>query len=114
MTKTVTYHSTNADPSEAWIAYPVLPNGQMWQVRFTGKTEAEAQSKAIALMDKELAKAPKTTSVSIADIQKDGRGQANTGKTWMWHSVKGYARVEQDKVDSHLAAGYIKKGPRSK
>lgn len=49
----VTYHSSNAKPHEAWLAYVVLPSGEQWLVRFTGHSELEAKTKAQVLWDKE-------------------------------------------------------------
>lgn len=48
----VTYHSTNAKPSEAWLAY-VENNGVRWMVQFAAATEEAAKAKALALWESE-------------------------------------------------------------
>jgi hypothetical protein len=118
-----TYHSTNAKPEEAWIAYI---NG--WKVRCVGSTEQEAKDRAKALWDKERERlsqpyyeqasqaraAQEAMSSPASSYRSEGRGHANTGKLWMHHPEKGYARVVLTEITMYEANGYVRKGPRSK
>lgn len=54
MTTIVTYESKNVSNSkERWMAYAVLPNGDLWLVRCTGETEEIAATKARTLYESE-------------------------------------------------------------
>jgi hypothetical protein len=111
MTETyTTYHSTNAAPHEAWIAYI---NG--WKVRCVGSTEQEAKDRAKALWDKERERIGNEFGVDMSTpVLANGRGHANTGKLWMHHPEKGFARVVLTEISMYEANGYVRKGPRSK
>src|ERR1700688_468268 len=91
-----TYHSINAKPHEAWLAYVVLASGEQLLVRCTGHTELEARTKAQALWDKEQKRyrshnelasvsgsSPTPAPLSAASFKSDGRGQAFAGKVWV-------------------------------
>ncbi len=109
----ITYHSTNAPADEAWIAYI---NG--WKVKFTGNTEQEAKDKAEALWTSERARMAEAASTGdwanwSNDTPKEGRGHANTGKVWMHHGEKGFARVPLTEIAMYEQNGYVRRGPRS-
>lgn len=112
MTQTVTYHSQNAAPHEAWIAYAVLPNGQRWNVMVTASTESEAVDKITSLYDAEINKWKNTGEGAKISVN---RGHHFAGKVWMIHSfTKAKQRVNPDEVAKYEAEGWIKGGPRSK
>lgn len=121
MTNIVTYHSVSAKPHEAWLAYVVLPSGEQWLVRCTGHSELEAKTKAQVLWDKEqkkYAKANEMADCLIAaghDKLLEGRGRHFAGKVWVinraMHDLK---RIDPNELDSYLANGYVRGGPRSK
>ncbi len=117
MTNTITYHSTNAKPAEAWIAYVVLPNGDNWQVRFHGATEAEAISKAEACWQLEQAKprarqAAEDEALAIKragdpweQAAASGRGAQFIGKKWIRNSAGEKRRVDPDEASIMVASG---------
>jgi len=117
-TQIVTYHSTNAKPNEAWLAYAVLPNGDQWLVRCTGHSELEAITKAQVLWDREQKRYSlhsEVAAMSAATFKDDKRGAAFAGKVWVIHqTTRELKRINPKELDSHLAGGYVRGGPRSK
>lgn len=117
--KTVTYHSVNAKPDEAWLAYIELPNGQQWLVRCSAATELEAIEKATSLWEAERAKAValephRTSDAPSSTVKPSGKGHWFTGLKWVLNRSTGHkARVRPDEVAGYLANGYIQAGPRS-
>lgn len=127
MTNIVTYHSVNAKPHEAWIAYVVLPSGEQWLVRCTGHSELEAKTKAQVLWDKECKRYQVHNSiVDGCDVQTMVRVDRRSAigsrasemfkdKVWVinraTHDLK---RIDPNELDSYLANGYVRGGPRSK
>jgi len=124
MTQTITYHSNNAAPHEAWSAYVVLPTGKRWGVVAFGETEQQAVDKIVSLYQDEAAKfdrAPwsKTAQPLINTTPQSydnrGRGHHFAGKVWMIHSfTRAKQRVNPDEVAKYEAEGWVKGGPRSK
>ena len=115
----ITYHSANAKPHEAWLAYAELPNGEQWLVRFTGATEAEAVAKAEARWESEQKRYRSHNelepALSAASFKSDGRGQAFAGKVWVINrDTQHLCRIDPGELDSYLAKGYVRGGPRSK
>lgn len=128
----VTYHSTNAKPNEAWLAYVVLPNGEQWLVRCTGHSELEAKTKAQVLWDREQKKYRAHNDLVDAEagdvkvvhnhgtpnsfsVAPSGRGAHFAGKVWVIHqTTRELKRIDPKELDSHLADGYVRGGPRSK
>lgn len=123
MAEFTTYESQNAaNPNERWVAYL-----HGFKVFCFGATEQAAKERAESFWRKERArmaeatqdkpKAPSfssTTDPSLDEGRKDGRGHANTGKVWMHHPDKGFARVVITEISMYEANGYTRKGPRSK
>jgi len=57
---------------------------------------------------------PQSPNLTFSDTKQDQPLYGNTGKTWMISKEKHErVRVDADKVESYLAAGYIKGGPRT-
>lgn len=113
MTAVVTYHSANAKPHEAWLAYVVMPDGNQWSVRFAGSTEEEASNRAIALWESERAKCNSEPEDPWANA---GRGAHFLGKTWLINvASREKIRIDKDKADELVATGeWERGGPRSK
>lgn len=137
----VTYHSTNAKPHEAWLAYVVLPSGEQWLVRFHGATEQQAIDAAKARWESEqrrygydkdglplrpgqsYAPVKKYNELATVDDQsaltKQGRGSHAAalfaGKVWVinrtTHDLK---RIDPSELANYEANGYVRGGPRSK
>lgn len=124
MTNIVTYHSINAKPNEAWLAYVVLPSGEQWLVRFAASTEAAAIEAAKARWEHEKKRYSRHNEIvddavkvpAFADCQApSGRGAHFAGKLWVIHqTTRELKRIDPSELDSHLAGGYIRGGPRSK
>jgi hypothetical protein len=117
MTEVVTYYSANAKPSERWLAYAVLPDGNQWLVRFTGETEEVAKAKCIALYEAERAKrkayAEDDEEVNLAE-KHDARGAHFAGKAWLIHKItREKIRVPKEDVEQYLGE-YERGGARSK
>lgn len=116
----VTYHSSNAMPHEAWLAYVELENGQQWLVRCTGHTELEARTKAQVLWDREQHKY--RLSNIVKDIQPakqpSGRGahlHGLAGKAWVINRSTGHrCRIYPNELAKYEQDGYVRGGPRSK
>lgn len=114
MVATITYHSINANPSECWMAYVVLPNGKRWDVQSLAATEEVAIEKLVKLYESEIVKYAKC-DVSHDEPVTSGRGAHFVGKVWMIHSfTRNKIRVDASEVEKYEAEGYIKGGPRSK
>jgi len=127
MTEVVTYYSANAKPKERWLAYAILPDGNQWQVRFTGETEEVAKSKAIRLYEAELAKYAGGEHKPVEQKPSDGwsaganpwpvsqgRGAHFAGKAWLIHKeTRQKIRVPVEQVEQYLGE-YERGGPRSK
>lgn len=114
----VTYHSTNAKPSEAWLAY-VENNGVRWMVQFAAASEEAAKAKALALWESERAKlykpaAPETNRDASKPVG-GGRGSHFVGKAWLINSAtREKIRVPVEDVSRYLSQGWERGGPRSK
>lgn len=124
----ITYHSHNAKPDEAWIAYVILPDGSNWGVRFTGATEADATLRARTLYEREKSR---MSAMNYGDYGKVvdnnepvkpsgwpmpsvGKGAVFAGKVWMKNFVTNErARVDPSQLAEYEAKGYVKAGPRS-
>lgn len=110
--KFTTYHSINAQPHEAWIAYI---NG--WKVRCVGSTEQEAKDRALKLWNGERERM--TGQAEIADVKTHNNVtwgsdiHGNVGKVWMRHPEHGLKRVIKTEVAA-LGEGWYKSGPRGK
>jgi hypothetical protein len=120
VTQVVTYYSSNAKPNQAWIAYALLPDGNIWQVRCEGASEQEASQKAINLYEAEKGKWArlepyKHEDSDEAEYKPSGRGVGLAGKIWVFNRATGQrARIDAAEMASYEAKGYIKGGPRSK
>ena len=118
----ITYHSSNAKPHEAWLAYVELANGEQWLVRCVGYSELEARTKAQVLWDREQAKyAAHNSKVDCQGEQPkkiDGRGahlHHFAGKVWMINRVThDLKRIDPNELTVYEANGYVRGGPRSK
>jgi|ERR1700748_593622 len=114
----VTYHSSNAPPSRAWIAHVVLPNGEYWGVRFEGYVEESTRNRAIACWIVERAKA-KALEPHAEDEPIVGKSEPsehhNAGKVWMINTAtREKKRVSPDVAATMAAFGWERGGPRSK
>jgi hypothetical protein len=129
----ITYHSSNAKPHEAWLAYVELANGEQWLVRCTGHSELEAKTKAQVLWDRERAKYKVHNELvdnAVAEMKKvdcqgeqpkriDGRGAHASamfaGKMWMINRATHHlCRIDPSELTVYEAKGYVRGGPRSK
>ena len=124
----ITYHSSNAKPHEAWLAYIELANGEQWLVRCTGHTELEAKTKCQVLWDREQKKYSASNEATtlykqsgeprpIYHTQKqyDGRSAAFAGKVWVINrSTHHLCRIDPNELANYEAKGYVRGGPRSK
>lgn len=116
-----------------WLAFIVLPNGKLWDVRFSGATEEEAKLKAIELWESERVKAgliPNDPAYSsfvdpwseVSSSSKPekltsglGRGSHLRGKTWMRHKeTRDLIAVPLTEITLYESRGYERGGPRSK
>jgi hypothetical protein len=124
MVDVVTYSSENANPKEKWMAYIVLPNGELWLVRFTGETEQIAKDKAIRLYEAERAKVRATEP---SEVKADGfssntawpkpsSGHHLAGKRWIIHvASREKLRIEEGRAAEMVASGeWNYCGPRAK
>jgi len=108
----ITYHSSNAKPHEAWLAYVELANGEQWLVRCTGHSELEAKMKAQVLWDREQKKY--AAHNSKVDCQKESSHHL-AGKMWMINRVTHHlCRIDPGELTAYEAKGYERGGPRSK
>lgn len=114
MTTIVTYESKNVSNSkERWMAYAVLPNGDLWLVRCTGETEEIAATKARTLYESERAKVKPSVSDYLNKEAKSSQHH-NAGKVWMVNKQTGdKKRVKPEEVNNLIWAGYVRGGPRS-
>jgi hypothetical protein len=122
----VTYRSSNAKPSEAWLAYIVLPSGEQWLVRFAASTEEAAIAAAKARWESEQARYKRHNElepVLVDDCQaspvRSGRGSHASamfsGKVWVINRVThDLKRIDPNELDIYVAQGYVRGGPRSK
>ena len=118
----VTYHSANAKPEKAWVAYIVLLNGNYWGVRFDGPNEQYVIDKARAQWEVERKRVMDSPINDIdgedeeeVDEKPTGRGSHFVGKAWLIHTVtREKIRVPKEEVDKYLLNGYERGGPRSK
>lgn len=117
--KVITYQSANAKPDERWIGYVVLPNGQNWQVRFSGSDEQSVIANAKTVYVAERAKQTKLRGSLNSETDKDMPADSSThhfsGKMWVvnrtTHDLK---RIEPSELAGYEANGYVRGGPRSK
>ena len=131
----ITYHSSNAKPHEAWLAYVELDSGEQWLVRCTGHTELEAKTKAQVLWDRERTKYNRNIEplkddgvytgdrrlenamTAEAHIAK-GRGShlhGMAGKIWVINrSTHHLCRIDPNELAKFEQDGYVRGGPRSK
>ena len=118
----ITYHSSNAKPHEAWLAYVELANGEQWLVRCTGHSELEAKTKAQVLWDKEQKKYAahnlKMDCQGEVPVKTDGRGAhlaKMAGKVWVINrSTHHLCRIDPNELTKYEGMGYQRGGPRSK
>ena len=118
----VTYHSSNAKPHEAWLAYIELANGEQWLVRCTGHSELEAKTKAQVLWDREQKKYAAHNSKQDCQgevIVRSGKGAHAsamfTGKVWIINRATHHlCRIDECELTAYEAKGYQRGGPRSK
>jgi hypothetical protein len=114
----ITYHSSNAKPHEAWLAYVELANGEQWLVRCTGHTELEAKTKCQVLWDREQKKYALSNAakdVAVPDIKRGDLREKFAGKVWVINrSTHHLCRIDPSELVSYEAKGYVRGGPRSK
>ena len=114
----ITYHSSNAKPHEAWLAYVELANGEQWLVRCTGHTELEAKTKCQVLWDREQKKYVLSNAAKDVEPIKTSRGahlHGLAGKVWVINrSTHHLCRIDPNELASYEVKGYVKGGPRSK
>lgn len=110
-----------AKPREAWLAYVVLPSGEQWLVRFAASTESAAIEAAKARWESEQRRYQKhneTAELMVSEAvvaHASGRGARFAGKLWVIHqTTRELKRIDPSELDSHLTAGYVRGGPRSK
>lgn len=137
MIETITYYSTNEKVSRemAWLAFIVLPNGKLWDVRFSGATEEEAKQKAIELWESERAKVSQTplehkpcvkSAQPLPDSSWDEKPTPidpwasekqhhRAGKVWMRHKEnRDLISIPLTEISMYESRGYERGGPRSK
>ena len=114
----ITYHSSNAKPHEAWLAYVELENGEQWLVRCTGRTELEAKTKAQVLWDRERSKYAAHNAIKDEPVERTGRGahlHGMVGKVWVINrSTHHLCRIDPNELAKFEQDGYQRGGPRSK
>lgn len=120
-TETITYHSANAKPELAWMAYVVMPNGKLWMVPSFGATENDAVKKIVALWENERAKviiAPRIDAFNPAPMKLDPWAEAKhhrAGKIWMRHKeTRELVSIPLTEITMYEGKGYERSGPRSK
>lgn len=115
MTTIVTYESKNvANPKQRWMAYAVLPNGELWLVRCTGETEEVAATKARTLYESEREKHSKLAHNQTMSKDSKPSQHHNAGKVWMINKQTGdKKRVAESEIAQYEWAGYVRGGPRS-
>ena len=118
MIDAITYFSTNNyDPKLKWLDFIILPNGKLWDVRFSGATEEEAKQKAIALYNEEKAKwaevnMPKTLIDPWAGVKSEHHF-VNT--IWVIHKdTREKKRIPLTEISMYEKNGWERGGPRSK
>lgn len=121
----ITYHSHNAKPERAWIAYVILPDGSPWDVPCYRATEADATEAVSNLYIREVEKGKRLGAYTdwatkpTVDAQAGGWPQHHltgkfVGKVWMKNfATNERARVEPSQLAEYEAKGFIKAGPRS-
>lgn len=114
MTTIVTYESKNVSNSkERWMAYAVLPNGDLWLVRCTGETEEIAATKARTLYESERDRL-KLVEKHYTKEDKPISTHHLAGLVWMVNKQTGdKKRVKPEEVNNLIWAGYVRGGPRS-
>lgn len=114
MTTIVTYESKNVSNSkERWMAYAVLPNGDLWLVRCTGETEEIAATKARTLYESERDRL-KLVEKHYTKEDKLISTHHLAGLVWMVNKQTGdKKRVKPEEVNNLIWAGYVRGGPRS-
>lgn len=114
MTTIVTYESKNVSNSkERWMAYAVLPNGDLWLVRCTGETEEIAATKARTLYERERDRL-KLVEKHYTKEDKPISTHHLAGLVWMVNKQTGdKKRVKPEEVNNLIWAGYVRGGPRS-
>jgi len=134
--KVVTYHSTNAPPEMAWLAFVILPNGTMWLVRSHGATEEEASERIERLYQKEINRfskqanvdakkkdvgstdaeaVPKPAADQRAAETPAAKGQSFSGTAWVIHEVtREKRRVPGIQLEQFLNDGWVRCGPRTR
>ena len=119
-TSVVTYKSENAATTNlTWLAFVVLPSGKLWDVRFSGATEAEAVQKAVTLWNSEKARCGITHSAPApddpwADVPSaSGRGAHFVGTVWMKNKATNERkRVPLTEISMYEKNGFERSGPR--
>lgn len=115
--KVITYQSANAKPDERWIGYVVLPNGQNWQVRFSGSDEQSVIANAKTVYVAERAKQTKLRGSLDSETNDKPAlsGHHFSGKVWVINkTIHDLKRIEPHELAGYEANGYVRGGPRSK
>ena len=97
------------------LAFIVLPNGKLWDVRFSGATEEEARQKAIALWNAEKAKQPLDIVIKDPWTGKvlEQHHLANT--IWVIHKeTREKKRIPLTEISMYEKQGWERGGPRSR
>ena len=93
-----------------YIAYVVLPDGNLWGVRFEGSEANIVTANAIAFYEAEKVKQERIRGSSDDEVMNfkpsttktDMRGAHFVGKTWMVnHTTKQKIRVDQSQVNEY-------------
>ena len=131
MIEVVTYKLASGNAVYQWLAFVVLPNNKLWDVRFSGSTEEEARSSALRVWNSEQTRLAKSPLVNLDKPSPDGSQAAKltsddpwaaevkehhfTGKVWMRHKeTRKLERVPLTEIGMYERNGYERSGPRSK
>lgn len=103
-----------------WLAFIVLPNGKLWDVRFSGATEEEAKQKAFELWERErkiyeVVQIYKEIEEKGIDPWASEKQHHLAGKIWMIHKeTREKIRIPLTEISMYEQRGYERGGPRSK
>ena|ERR1700761_4810970 len=110
-----------------FIAFVVLPSGKLWDVRFSGATEAEAVQKAVTLWNSEKARIESRSEIVVCGIthsapapdpwadvpSASGRGSKFVGTVWMKNKTTNERkRVPLTEISMYEKNGFVRSGPR--
>ena len=113
MVEVVTYKLASGNAVWQWLAFVILPNGKLWDVRFSGATEEEARQKALDLWNAEYAKIRQEQIDPWASEAQKQHHFVNT--IWVIHKdTREKKRIPLTEINMYEKNGWERGGPRSK